>query len=131
MEILPENHRTKWTINETKKLMDDVKKKTPIYLIAEKHKRTVGAIKFKLIRYAIELINKKKIEPKLNQITEITNLSKDDLLDGFKKLKVIIDDDNKEEDLLIYTLYSINKNIRYIIILQFSLISLQFINSFF
>ena len=55
--------------------------------IADKHKRTIGAIKFKLIRHAIELIEKKELQPKLNDISEKTNLSTRDILEGFKKLK--------------------------------------------
>lgn len=59
MDINPDNHRSKWTNNEIKKLLEEVKNKIPIYKIADKHKRTIGAIKFKLIRHAIELIEKK------------------------------------------------------------------------
>ncbi len=116
MEILPDNHCNKWTVNETNKLINEIKNKTPIYIIANNHKRTVGAIKFKIIRYAMELLEKKIIESKLNDIEEITNLSKKDLI-------------NIEEDLLISTLKSMNNNLRFILIIQFFLICLQFANS--
>lgn len=125
MEVIPDNHRVKWTNTEIKKLLDEVKNKTPIYKIADKHKRTIGAIKFKLIRHAIELIEKKELQPKLNDISEKTNLSTRDILEGFKKLKFEIkEDDNQkeEENLLISTLNTINHNIRFMIMLQMMLI---------
>lgn len=85
MEVAPLNHRAKWTKNEEKQLIKETKMKIDIKKIAENHKRTIGAIKFKLIRYVIDLID---IEPTitLKELLEITNLSKEELFDGFKKV---------------------------------------------
>lgn len=100
MEVLPLNHRAKWTKNEEKQLLKETKMKIDINKIAENHKRTIGAIKFKLIRYVIDLID---IDPSitLEKLLEITNLSKDELFDGFKKVNYHyneIEDDEIEED---------------------------------
>jgi len=91
------NKMRKWSNNEIKKLLVEIKNKIPIYKIANNHKRTITAIKFKLIHYAIELIKEKKLQPNLNDISKITNLSKKDLIAGFKIFKFKIQDDNDEK----------------------------------
>lgn len=87
MENLPENHRAKWTKKEFNNVIKAIKSKTPIYIIAKNHKRTVGAIKFKLIRYIITILEESENDLTLEEIKEITNLSEEDLINGFKKLK--------------------------------------------
>ena len=94
MEVIPDNHRKKWTECENRKLANEIKNKTPFYIIANNHKRTIGAIKYKLIRNAIaeikatsDLFNHENINISADYLTEITNLSKEELLEGFKKLK--------------------------------------------
>ena len=99
MENYPENHRVKWSDIETKLLYREVKFKLDLTHIANTHKRTIGAIKFKLIRYAIEL-SEKDTNITLNKLSEITNLSKNVLIEGFKKMHY----DNFEDN------YSISSN---------------------
>lgn len=102
MEMVPANHRAKWTKNEEKQLLKETKMKIDIKKIAENHKRTIGAIKFKLVRFVIDLID---VEPtiSLEKLLEITNLSKEELFEGFKKVnyhfeEVLDDDDEDDED---------------------------------
>lgn len=82
----PENHRTKWSNKELELLLNEVKnKKVDFQEIANKHKRTIGAIKYKLYRYSIQLAkNNKDID--INDLLTITSLDKDDLITGFEKL---------------------------------------------
>lgn len=92
---LPVNHRKQWSDTENKHLLNEVKNKTPIHLIAEMHKRTIGAIKYKLIRNVIDDIEELRecelnfvySDPPIEYLSEITNLSKRDLLEGFAKIK--------------------------------------------
>jgi len=86
MSEVPENHRVKWSDSEFKKLLKEVKNKINIETIANNHKRTIGAIKFKLFRYAIELSEKDQ-SITLNELCHLTNLNKDELIEGFQKLK--------------------------------------------
>jgi hypothetical protein len=87
MDNLPENHRAKWTKKEFNNVIKAIKSKTPIYIIAKNHKRTVGAIKFKLIRHVATIIEETDNDLTLEEMKEITNLSKEDLINGFKKIK--------------------------------------------
>jgi hypothetical protein len=85
MNIYPDNHRAKWTDQESNFLYKEAKFKLDMAHIANTHKRTIGAIKFKLIRYAIDLsTNDNNLT--LNDLSNITNLSNDVLIEGFKKL---------------------------------------------
>jgi len=112
MEMVPANHRAKWTKNEEKQLLKETKMKIDIKKIAENHKRTIGAIKFKLVRFVIDLID---VEPtiSLERLLEITNLSKEELFEGFKKVNYHFeevveeieeedeeDDDEDDEDII-------------------------------
>lgn len=82
----PENHRAKWSIEELELLLHEVKnKKVNFQEIANNHKRTIGAIKYKLYRYSIQLAKNNK-DITINDLLTITSLSKDDLINGFKKL---------------------------------------------
>lgn len=85
MENYPENHRVKWSDIETKLLYREAKFKLDLTHIANTHKRTIGAIKFKLIRYAIDLSKSDK-SLTLDKLSEITNLPVDILIEGFEKL---------------------------------------------
>ena len=82
MEIMPVNHRAKWTNKEFKQLLKEIRNNMDINEIANVHMRTVGAIKYKLIRYAIER-NEENPNLSLKNLAEITNLSVEDLKNGF------------------------------------------------
>ena len=120
MNNYPDNHRAKWTDQESNFLYKEAKFKLDLSHIANTHKRTIEAIKFKLIRYAIQLsTNDNNLT--LKDLSNITNLSNDILIAGFEKLhynfkdncekindkmscKTFIYNDNKNDD------YSNNKN---------------------
>ena len=93
MENYPENHRMKWTEDETKLLITEINNKTSIKKIASNHKRTIGAIKYKIYRIIIEdITNMRKLnlkyeEPSITYLAKLTSLSNNDLIDGFDKLK--------------------------------------------
>ena len=91
MEIMPVNHRAKWTNKEFKQLLKEIRNNMDINEIANIHMRTVGAIKYKLIRYAIER-NEENPNLSLKNLAEITNLSVEDLKNGFEKLHYDFDD---------------------------------------
>jgi len=105
MEVMPENHRMKWTDEENKQLLDEIESKMTFRQIASIHKRTICAIKYKIIRNVIEDIsdmrdyeyNFKFPEPTIEQIMEVTNLPKQDIIDLFKKLKFDYHFDDKSE----------------------------------
>jgi len=99
---MPINHRIKWTDDELNQLLRETNNKININKIADNHKRTVEAIKFKLIRHSIKLIEDNPLTISLKEIQKITNLSKNDLLDGFKKIKYnyIINDNNDFNDVM-------------------------------
>jgi hypothetical protein len=99
METFPDNHRAKWTDCEINNLLSEVKKRTPFHIIAENHHRTIGAIKFKLIRYAIEELKDNELSLSMDYLTRITNLSKEELLEGFKKLNF----NYEEEDVKVHS----------------------------
>ena len=82
---MPVNHRAKWTNKEFKQLLKEIRNNMDINEIANIHMRTVGAIKYKLIRYAIER-NEENPNLSLKNLAEITNLSVEDLKNGFEKL---------------------------------------------
>ena len=129
MENLPLNHRARWTEEELNKLLKQVNKNVDFKTIADNHKRTIGAIKYKLIRYAIDKSEKDQTLT-LEDLLKLTKLSKDDLITGFEKLQydythLIEEKENIEElDENIYLLSTINRNVRLygicIILLQIS-----------
>lgn len=83
---MPVNHRVKWTTNELNQLLKETNKKIDINKIAENHKRTVRAIKFRLVKYAVKLIEEEPTTS-LKHIQVLTNLSREELLEGFEKIK--------------------------------------------
>lgn len=95
MEVMPDNHRMKWTDKENEQLLSEIKNKVSFREIAKNHKRTIGAIKYKIIRNIITDINDtrkyksnfKYSEPSMKEIMKITNLTKEDIIDLFEKLK--------------------------------------------
>lgn len=127
--MVPANHRAKWTKNEEKQLLKETKMKIDIKKIAENHKRTIGAIKFKLVRFVIDLID---VEPtiSLERLLEITNLSKEELFEGFKKVNYhfeeVVDDDeeivDENEDV-----YNMKKEILIIIMTTFFAVNIYFL----
>jgi len=82
---MPINHRTKWTNEEFNQLLKETNNKLNIKKIAQNHKRTIEAIKFRLIRYSVKLIDEEP-NTSLTHICELTNLSREDLLEGFEKI---------------------------------------------
>ncbi len=82
---LPINHRAAWTDKETKQLIKEIKNNLSIEEISNIHKRTINAIKFKLIRYAIDLADTDQ-SLTLNDISKKTGLSIYELKEGFDKL---------------------------------------------
>lgn len=97
MDIYPTNHRAKWSDTEMMKLLSEVNKKTPFQTIADNHHRTIGAIKYKLIRYAIDEMKSSETVFSMNYLIKLTNLSKEELLEGFKKLNFIYENDENDE----------------------------------
>jgi len=93
MNVIPDNHRKKWTETENNTLKNEIKCKIPFHIIAKNHKRTIGAIKYKLIRNAIAEINDVRnefsgnIDVSIEYLLTVTNLSKYELAEGLKKLK--------------------------------------------
>ncbi len=85
MEIMPENHRAKWTAKEFLQLLKEVRSNMDINEIANNHMRTIGAIKYKLIRYAIQC-SEENPDLSLKNLSKMTNLSIEDLKNGFEKL---------------------------------------------
>ena len=81
-----ENHRMRWSNTENNQLYKEINKGLDLETIALNHKRTVEAIKYKLIRYAIELAEEDQTLTLAN-LCNITTLKRDDLIEGFKKLK--------------------------------------------
>jgi len=81
----PANHRTKWSITELELLLEEIKSGLSLEIIAEKHHRTIGAIKYKLYRHIIQLL---KNNPSITMahLIIITSLSKKEIIDGLKKL---------------------------------------------
>jgi hypothetical protein len=111
---MPINHRIKWTDDELNQLLRETNNKININKIADNHKRTVEAIKFKLIRHSIKLIDDNPLTISLKEIQKITNLSKNDLLDGFKKIKynyIINDNDNNDFNDVMNIIHYININV--------------------
>ena len=96
MEITPENHRAKWTNKEFKQLLKEIRNNMDINEIANIHMRTVGAIKYKLIRYAIER-SEENPNLSLKNLSNITNLPIEDLKNGFEKLHHDYQDIPEEE----------------------------------
>lgn len=96
MEIMPVNHRAKWTNKEFKQLLKEIRNNMDINEIANIHMRTVGAIKYKLIRYAIER-NEENPNLSLKNLSNITNLPIEDLKNGFEKLHHDYQDIPEEE----------------------------------
>ena len=120
MEILPINQYKKWSESENKKLMTAVRAKKSLVEISKNHRRSINAIKLKIVKNMIEeikyirefeyeykylIINSKSNEsnesnescmkykyigedrdPSLKYLMLLSNLSKFELLDGFKKL---------------------------------------------
>ncbi len=78
----PINNRAHWTDKETKQLIKEVKNNLNIEEISNIHKRTINAIKFKLIRYAIDLADTDQ-SLSLNDISKKTGLSINELKEGF------------------------------------------------
>lgn len=103
---MPLNHLAKWTNEEFNQLLKETNNKLNIKIIAKNHKRTIEAIKFKLIKYAVKLINEEP-NTSLTHIQDLTNLSKDDLLKGFEKIHYNYNEINekKQDNYLIYNIY--------------------------
>ncbi len=99
-EQKPLNHRAKWSITEVEILLEEVKSGISFEIIAENHHRTVGAIKYKLYRYIIQLL---KNNPRLNidDLIKITSLTKEEIFYGLEKLNYN------------YHLISLNRNNNY------------------
>ena len=99
MESYPANHNTKWSSQEFKLLLKEIKKGIDIETIAKNHKRTISAIKYKLIRYAIELAEEDQTL-NINDLCNITSLSREDLIKGFEKIHYdykYLDDENDDD----------------------------------
>lgn len=130
MEPYPDNHRAKWSDNETVKLLNEVKNKTPFHIIAENHHRTIGAIKYKLIRYAINEMKDCDDELSMEYLMKLTNLSKDELLEGFKKLNFEYNNKIDNNDIILNKLDNISYNIKQIWIYIFACTVIDFIVNF-
>ena len=80
--MYPENHGKKWDMEETNKLMKEIKILN-IKEIAKIHKRTENAILLKLIRNAAKLADEDK---KLYDLSIITTLNVKTIINDFKKI---------------------------------------------
>jgi len=105
MDILPRNHKKNWTIEETQQLLNEIKSKLSIEIIAKNHNRTIKAVFYKFIRHLIQSSNDKKI----------------------KRLKFNL----KEEKMMISIIPKIYNNSNFIIVIQLFILFLQFIVGFF
>lgn len=132
METFPTNHRAKWTDNEIRTLLNEVKRKTPFQDIAENHQRTIGAIKYKLIRYAIDEMKENEKEFSMEYLMKITNLSKDELLEGFKKLNFNyeLEEFVPNNDIIVHKLEVVDTNLKMIWACMFTYVLIQFIVHF-
>lgn len=132
METFPTNHRAKWTDCEIKTLLYEVKRKTPFQDIAVNHKRTIGAIKYKLIRYAIDEMKENDKEFSIEHLMKITNLSKEELLEGFKKLNFNyeLEEFVPNNDIIVSRLDVIDYNLKQIWACVFTYVLIQFIIHF-
>jgi hypothetical protein len=124
MENYPENHRARWTNKENTQLYKEIKNNMDLETIADNHKRTIGAIKYKLIRYAIELAETDQTLS-IYDLCNKTTLSREDLIEGFDKLKfdynymdISVDDNsnenNESNDLIVTMIIKINNKINII-----------------
>lgn len=108
---MPINHRAKWTSEEFNELLKETNNKLNIKKIAQNHKRTIDAIKFRLIRYAVKLIDEEPTTS-LKHIQELTNLSREDLLEGFEKIKYNYNEIEEEgEDIYMSHIDNLNYNL--------------------
>jgi hypothetical protein len=108
---MPINHRTKWTNEEFNQLLKETNNKLNIKKIAQNHKRTINAIKFRLIRYAVKLIDEEP-NTSLKHIQELTNMSREDLLEGFEKIKYNYNEIEEEtEDIYMSHINTLNNNL--------------------
>lgn len=100
MEVTPLNHRARWTTSEFNQLIREINNGYSFDKIANIHERTVGAIKYKLIRWAIDMAEEDQ-SLTMEQLCKISKLNRDDLMYGFEKLKFdyeyLIDNENTEE----------------------------------
>ena len=110
---MPINHRAKWTNDEFNQLLKETNNKLNIKKIAQNHKRTIEAIKFRLIRYAVKLINEEP-NTSLTHIQELTNLSREDLLEGFEKINYNY---QETQDIYMYHIDNLNYNLNILRIL--------------
>lgn len=131
MENIPENHKHYWTTEEDQSLYIEILNKKSIDIIAKNHKRTINAIKCRLIKNAISDINRWQKEysfnPPINHLMKITNLSKEEILEGLKKNKIDYNDYND----INYQLENINYNLKQIWSCLFILTIFEFFNNFF
>jgi len=100
MERYPANHNTKWSSQEFKLLLKEVKKGLDFETIAKNHKRTINGIKYKLIRYAVELAEEDQTL-NIKDLCNITSLSREDLIKGFEKIHYdykYLDNESEEDD---------------------------------
>ena len=108
---MPINHRAKWTNDEFNQLLKETNNKLNIKKIAQNHKRTIEAIKFRLIRYAVKLIDEEPTTS-LKHIQELTNLSREDLLEGFEKINYNYQETQEEtEDIYLKQIDNLNYNL--------------------
>lgn len=82
----------KWNETELDQLIHEAHDMKSLQEIAEIHKRSISSIRYKLLQYAIRMMNSKV---HVDSITKILPLKKKEILDYFNKQKEDIDD-NKE-----------------------------------
>lgn len=108
---LPKNHNKRWSNNENSKLMSETFNKIPLEIIACKHNRTINAIKLRIIKNLIDEVNNirhyeiygdnnfnysKNYEPAITYLKTISNLSKIEILEGFKYFNFLYSGDCNE-----------------------------------
>lgn len=100
---LHEQHGSKWTIDEDKKLLVEIKNKKSIDEIANEHKRSKGSIEARLRHIARELVKEGRTK---DVILKVTGLSQQEYYKAihnknsnlYKKNIIINKDDNKTND---------------------------------
>jgi len=83
---LPANHQTKWTDSDVKKFNTYLKNNVKIDEIALNLDRTIGAIKYKIIRQVIKLMGNKSQTFTWNDLIKFSKLTKIELIELFNNV---------------------------------------------
>lgn len=91
----PARHMAKWTKQETSSMLSDIKNDFSIAEIANRHSRTVGAIRAQLLKHAY--FRHKQDHVTIRELCELTRLSEFELSEYFIKADVKYNDKHQRE----------------------------------